>query len=230
MKLNGIQCENYSAAEHFSATLVNTTAEDITNINPQKLKITADDGSIVEEFTAYGKLFSIRHIITEDAFEVEFSKVSGTEKKLTELENYGKSLGEKIDASDTVASIVFTALAQNETLDDVTISEHAEIFPKWDENWTGKRGNIVIDEGYLYRSIHDVGVGQNVKPSENPSMWTPIGNPGEEFPKWSQPLGVHDAYGNEDKVLHNDKKWISIVDNNVWEPGVYGWDEYKEDK
>ena len=23
-----------------------------------------------------------------------------------------------------------------------------------------------------------------------------------------------------DKVTHNDKTWVSIVDNNVWEPGA----------
>jgi hypothetical protein len=28
-----------------------------------------------------------------------------------------------------------------------------------------------------------------------------------------------------DKVSHNDKHWESQVDNNVWEPGVYGWVE-----
>jgi hypothetical protein len=28
-----------------------------------------------------------------------------------------------------------------------------------------------------------------------------------------------------DKVRHNNKVWISIIDNNVWEPGVYGWEE-----
>ena len=229
MKLNGIQCENYSAAEHFFAVLLNTTAEAISSITPDKIIITADDGSTVEEFTAYGKLFSVRHIISEDIFEVEFSKITGTEKKLSEIETLGKALGEKITASTTVTSIVFTALAQNETLDDLTISEHAEVFPRWDENWTGKKGNIVFDEGKLYRSIHDVGIGQNVKPSENPSMWTPIGNPGEEFPAWSQPLGVHDAYGLSDKVSHNDKKWISTEENNVWEPGVFGWQEFKEE-
>lgn len=229
MKLNGIQCENYSAGERFAATLVNTTIDEIKNIAPEKLKISADDGSTVEEFTIYGKLFSVRHIITEDVFEVEFSKISGTEKKLSELENYGKALGEKIDASDTVASIVFTALAQNETLDDVTITEHSEVFPKWDENWTGKRGSIVMDAGVLYRSIHDVGAGQNVKPSDNPSMWTPIGNPQEEFPEWSQPLGAHDVYALGAKVTHDNKKWISTVDGNSWQPGVYGWDEFKEE-
>lgn len=30
------------------------------------------------------------------------------------------------------------------------------------------------------------------------------------------------------QVSHNGKHWISSVDNNVWEPGVYGWTEQEE--
>ena len=94
---------------------------------------------------------------------------------------------------------------------------------------SGKAGDIVEDEGQLYRSIHDVkDAGQNRKPSETPSMWTPIGNPLEEFPEWVQPIGAHDAYSKDAKTSHSGKKWVSEVDGNVWEPGVYGWAEYSE--
>ena len=40
-----------------------------------------------------------------------------------------------------------------------------------------------------------------------------------------QPIGAHDAYAKGDKTSHNSKNWVSTVDNNVWEPGVYGWEE-----
>ena len=40
-----------------------------------------------------------------------------------------------------------------------------------------------------------------------------------------QPTGAQDAYAKGAKVSHNGKHWISDVDNNVWEPGVYGWSE-----
>ena len=229
MRLNGIKCTNYTAEERFSAVLHETDIEAIKSITPSRIMVQADDGSTIEEFTDYGRLFSVKHIISENIFEVEFSQVSETDKKLSEFAELGKNLGQKINDSNNVTSIVFTALAQNETLDDTTISEHADIFPKWDENWTGKKGTILRDGDMLYRSIHDVGIGQNVKPSDNPSMWTPIGDPREEFPDWSQPLGAHDTYGKGDKATHNNKKWISTVDGNCWEPGVYGWEEFKED-
>ena len=44
-------------------------------------------------------------------------------------------------------------------------------------------------------------------------------------PVWTQPLGASDAYMKGDTVSHNDKTWTSDIDNNVWEPGVYGWTE-----
>jgi hypothetical protein len=31
-----------------------------------------------------------------------------------------------------------------------------------------------------------------------------------------------------DAAEANDKMWISTVDNNVWAPGVYGWEEVTE--
>lgn len=52
----------------------------------------------------------------------------------------------------------------------------------------------------------------------------------EEITKWIEPSGSQDAYPLDAKVSHKDKKWISTIDNNVWEPGVYGWAEYKEEQ
>lgn len=132
-------------------------------------------------------------------------------------------------SAQAVAELMFVKMAQEQQFDETTISEHPDLFVQWDENWRGKAGDIVQDEGQLYRSIHDVkDVGQNRKPSETPSMWTPIGDPAEEFPEWSQPIGAHDAYSKGDKTTHNGKRWVSDADGNVWEPGVYGWTEYTE--
>ena len=132
-------------------------------------------------------------------------------------------------SAQAVAELMFVKMAQEQQFDETTISEHPDLFVVWTEHWRGKAGDIVQDEGKLYRSIHDVNdAGQNRKPSETPSMWTPIGDPSEEFPEWSQPLGAHDAYDQGAKVTHGGKKWVSTAPANVWEPGVYGWTEYVE--
>lgn len=144
---------------------------------------------------------------------------------------FSKTLSQdkKISSQLVPISVMFVQMAQDGTLDDITISEHPNLFIEWSENWTGKAGTIVRENDKLYRSIHDVtNVAQNTRPSETPAMWTLIGNPNEEYPEWVQPIGSHDAYNINDKVLHNNKKWISDVDGNVWEPGVYGWREVTE--
>ena len=43
--------------------------------------------------------------------------------------------------------------------------------------------------------------------------------------EWVQPTGAHDAYALEAVVAHIGKVWESTVENNVWEPGVFGWKE-----
>jgi len=142
----------------------------------------------------------------------------------------GDEFGGLLKKSKIRESILFVVEAQKDEsgLDEITILEHADIFHVWDENWTGKRGSIVRDDEKLYKSIHDVGAGQNTKPSETPSMWTLIGDPGEEYPMWVQPLGAFDAYRLGDRAAHKGKRWVSTADANTWEPGVYGWDEAVE--
>ena len=146
-----------------------------------------------------------------------------------------KELAQKIhdhaQQGKDVSSLVFVALAQSEQVDDVTITEHYHIFAEWDENWTGKRGTILQDDGELYRALHDIGAGQNAKPStNNGSLWQKIGNLADEYPMWAPFLGVGDAYRLGDKVTHNGKKWECTAVGgdgiwNVWEPGVWGWTE-----
>ena len=44
------------------------------------------------------------------------------------------------------------------------------------------------------------------------------------FP-WKQPSGEQDAYPNGAMVSHNGTDWRSLIDANVWEPGISGWIE-----
>lgn len=61
------------------------------------------------------------------------------------------------------------------------------------------------------------------KPCEIISKVIKESSSGDEIEAWVQPAGEHDAYMAGDKVLHNGQTWESTIDNNTWEPGVYGW-------
>lgn len=50
-----------------------------------------------------------------------------------------------------------------------------------------------------------------------------IPDAGQDIPQWAQPEGAHDAYAKDAEVLYGGLVWVSTVDANVWEPGVYGW-------
>lgn len=57
--------------------------------------------------------------------------------------------------------------------------------------------------------------------------------PTDEYTEWTAYDGVNAGkYMIGAKVTHRDKKYVSLVDNNIWEPGVFGtetvWKEVTE--
>ena len=135
----------------------------------------------------------------------------------------------EIDNVNVSNGITFVTMAEAGSIDDVTMGEHIDLFAQWAENVNYKSGNIrAYKDGKLYRCLSDHTSQSDWTPDVSVSLWTPIANPDEEWPAWSQPVGAHDAYSLGAKVLHNEQKWVSDVANNVWEPGVYGWSKYVE--
>lgn len=65
-------------------------------------------------------------------------------------------------------------------------------------------------------------------PDVSPSLFAEVLIPDPSvIPEWVQPSSTN-PYMMGDKVRHNDKVWVSDMDNNVWTPGVYGWSEVTE--
>lgn len=125
-----------------------------------------------------------------------------------------------------VLAMVVNAASDRLTDEQITKLPTALIVA-WSPDWLGLRGQVVTDEGQYYRSLHDVtNPAQNTKPSDTPSMWARVANPEDEWPEWVPYGGDNDNLPMTGaKVSHMGKRWISEVDNNVWEPGVYGWRE-----
>ena len=144
----------------------------------------------------------------------------------------GRHAGKALRQGRDVASLVFVALAETgEMFDDTTLVENSDLFFYWSPDFTGKAGTIVRDpdDEKLYRKINAdfyVAYPQS-QPSKDPSQWKGIGDPANEWNEWSQPLGGHDAYMKGDKVSYGGEHWTSTADNNVWAPGVYGWERVK---
>ena len=111
------------------------------------------------------------------------------------------------------------------SLADEDALEAIDLFPRWNEAKAYAIGDRVRYNDLLYKCLLDHQAQASWTPDTATSLWVRVDNPAEEWPEWRQPVGSADAYALGAKVSHNDKHWISIVDNNVWEPGVYGWDE-----
>ena len=130
--------------------------------------------------------------------------------------------------ANEAASIAFVTLAEAGSIDDVTAGEHMDVFSPWASAVSYKTGNLRTYNGKLYRCVQAHTSQDDWTPDAAASLWAVTSDPAEEWPAWSQPVGATDAYANGSKVTHNNKRWISDVDANVWEPGVYGWTEYTE--
>lgn len=139
------------------------------------------------------------------------------------------STADELTAQRDVAAITFVSLAEKGDIDEMTATEHAELFEAWVTDKDYAVGKIVVrPNGNLYKCVQAHRSQAGWEPENTPALWNKIGDPTEEYPEWSQPLGAHDAYPLGAKVSHNGKKWTSDVANNVWEPGVYGWSEVVE--
>lgn len=101
--------------------------------------------------------------------------------------------------------------------------ENIYLYPSW------KPGiEVKVDERYryedtLYKCVQQHTTQAGWTPDKTPALWTVVSL--DEWPEWKQPVGASDAYAQGDKVSHSGKHWVSDVDANVWEPGVYGWSE-----
>lgn len=128
-----------------------------------------------------------------------------------------------------VVSIAFVKMAENGDIDDVTASEHRDLFIQWISSVDYNVGDLRLfgegEDQKLYRCVQAHTSQEGWEPNVAVSLWSATSDPTEEWPQWSQPIGAHDVYAVGAKVSHNDLHWVSIVDNNVWEPGSYGWED-----
>ena len=101
------------------------------------------------------------------------------------------------------------------------------------EKWSGDSKQYTVGqrlqyEGILYTVLQDHTSQPTWTPTDAPSLFAKVLIPDPTvIPEWEQPESTN-PYQVGDKVTHNGKTWVCNTPNNVWEPGVYGWDEVTE--
>lgn len=112
-----------------------------------------------------------------------------------------------------------------QTLDDAEALAIKTVYPKWSASGTYSVGDKVLYYGTLYKCLQGHTAQKDWSPTKAPSLWAKVLIPDPTvIPAWEQPDSTN-PYMKGDKVTHNGKTWVSDIDNNVWEPGVYGWSE-----
>ena len=121
--------------------------------------------------------------------------------------------------------MIIKSVINNLTVDDNTALRMVEFYPEWASGVVYTAGYKVQRIGKLYRCLQEHTSQDGWEPENAPSLWAKVLIPDETvIPEWEQPDSTN-PYMAGDKVAHNGKTWVSDVDNNVWEPGVYGWTE-----
>ena len=115
--------------------------------------------------------------------------------------------------------------------DDAEALSLQVLYKDW-EKQIGKEltvGEYINYNGVLYKVLQQHTVQDNWAPDVAPSLFAKVlvDPTGETILEWEQPDSTN-PYMKGDKVKHNDKVWQSTIDNNVWAPGVYGWEEVTE--
>lgn len=103
------------------------------------------------------------------------------------------------------------------------------IYPQWRENEEHYVvGQRVLYNNILYKVLTDHISQTDWTPEVSHSLFAKVltSDAGEILP-WEQPSSTN-PYMIGDRVIHNDYIWESTVDNNVWEPSVYGWEQISE--
>lgn len=110
------------------------------------------------------------------------------------------------------------------TLDDAAALDVVPMFAKWSPTATYATGERVRYHGTLYKCLQAHAAQETWVPTDSPSLWAQVLIPDPEtIPEWIQPDSTN-PYMKGDKVTYQGRTWVSVVDNNVWAPDVYGWE------
>lgn len=111
---------------------------------------------------------------------------------------------------------------QADSLTDEAILEVPIFVEKWKSGINYEVGKRLEYNGTIYKVLQSHTSQDDWMPDQAPSLFAKVLIPDASvIPEWEQPDSTN-PYAKGDKVTHNGNTWESLVDSNVWEPGVAG--------
>ena len=127
--------------------------------------------------------------------------------------------------AEEVSRMLIASQINGLAVDDSTALRMREFYPLWEAGQDYTAGFRLRYGGLLYKVLQAHTSQETWTPDAAPSLFAKVLIPDETvIPAWEQPDSTN-AYAKGDKVTHKGKTWVSDVDNNLWEPGIYGWIE-----
>ena len=166
----------------------------------------------------------------EKCINIKYIKPSGDEITAMQAAQIAAEVAERSRPMTAEEVTVLLIKQQVNTLDvdNNTALRMLEFYPEWAAGQAYTAGYKVQYGGKLWRCLQAHTSQTGWEPENAASLWAKVLIPDETVvPEWEQP-GSTNPYMAGDKVAHNGKTWVSSIDNNVWEPGVYGWIEQSD--
>ena len=131
-------------------------------------------------------------------------------------------MGKWLNGAREVRAAMDAAGAQ---LDDAAALDAMAIYPVWEIGAAYATNDRRRYGANLYKCVQAHTSQADWTPDAVPALWVKVSV--EEWPEWVQPTGAHDAYNTGDKVTYNGKRYVSLIDANVYSPDAYpaGWEE-----
>lgn len=118
--------------------------------------------------------------------------------------------------------IVNAIISIRESATDEQALNSIVLYPQWKADVNYTVGQRVLYNSVLYKVLQAHTSQADWTPVNAPSLFAQILIPDENvIPEWVQPDSTN-PYMKGDKVTHNGITYESLIDNNVWEPGVIG--------
>ena len=135
----------------------------------------------------------------------------------------------RVEIMKTPMSIAFVKLAEKGDIDEVTASEHTDLFLPWATSTSYAIGDLRSYEGSLYKCLQAHTSQDDWTPDISSSLWKNLNITESGIQEWSQPISSVDAYNTGDEVMYKGIHYRSTIDNNVWAPDTYpqGWEIVK---
>ena len=118
--------------------------------------------------------------------------------------------------------IVNAIISIRESATDEQALNSIALYPEWKADVSYTVGQRVLYNSILYKVLQAHTSQADWTPVNAPSLFARVLIVDENvIPEWVQPDSTN-PYMKGDKVTHNGVTYESLIDNNVWEPGVIG--------